>query len=292
LEARGLLNESFHFFQRAVEITSETVLTWIEDLKKFGVEYLVAPYEADAQLAYLARSGYVDCVLTEDGDLLAYQTPKALFKLDDQMTVICVDYAEALSHLQLNSEQFTAMCCFAGCDYIDHINRMGIQTSLKLMRRAGSWQRAIELLRSEGKFEVPEGYEAQMERAMRTFAGQRIYDPVAKIMRPLSPVEEDGAFLGAELAPDLLAMVVTGEVDTRTLKRLRPEPPVEKVSPYFAGKPARQKSELARSASSPYFTKCKSRPMKQIQQDVGRKLTSYFELMPRVPCSTNVGGSL
>ncbi len=45
-------------------------------LKREGVEFIVAPYEADAQLAYLAISGDVDAVITEDSDLLAYGCPK------------------------------------------------------------------------------------------------------------------------------------------------------------------------------------------------------------------------
>ena len=45
-------------------------------LKEEGVEFLVAPYEADAQMAYLALHGNVDAVLTEDSDLLTYGCPK------------------------------------------------------------------------------------------------------------------------------------------------------------------------------------------------------------------------
>jgi hypothetical protein len=40
------------------------------------VEFVVAPYEADAQLAYLARSGAVHAVLTEDSDMLPYGCPR------------------------------------------------------------------------------------------------------------------------------------------------------------------------------------------------------------------------
>lgn len=45
-------------------------------LRAAGVEFLVAPYEADAQLAYLAISRYVFAVITEDSDLLAYGCPR------------------------------------------------------------------------------------------------------------------------------------------------------------------------------------------------------------------------
>ncbi len=46
------------------------------------VEYIVAPYEADAQLAYLARTNYVSCVITEDSDLIVFGSPCILFKMD------------------------------------------------------------------------------------------------------------------------------------------------------------------------------------------------------------------
>lgn len=39
-------------------------------LKKCGIEYVVAPYEADAQLAFLSMRDLVAAVITEDSDLL------------------------------------------------------------------------------------------------------------------------------------------------------------------------------------------------------------------------------
>lgn len=37
-----------------------------------NVQYIVAPYEADAQLAYLEKTGVIDAILTEDSDLLVF----------------------------------------------------------------------------------------------------------------------------------------------------------------------------------------------------------------------------
>ena len=45
-------------------------------LRQAGVEYIVAPYEADAQMAWLALQGLVDAVITEDSDLLPYGCPR------------------------------------------------------------------------------------------------------------------------------------------------------------------------------------------------------------------------
>lgn len=42
---------------------------------------MIAPYESDAQLAYMFRSGIVDLVATEDSDLVVYGVGKLMFKL-------------------------------------------------------------------------------------------------------------------------------------------------------------------------------------------------------------------
>lgn len=46
--------------------------------RALGVDCLVAPYEADAQLAYLNKAGLVQAVITEDSDLLAFGCKKVL----------------------------------------------------------------------------------------------------------------------------------------------------------------------------------------------------------------------
>lgn len=51
-------------------------------LKELNVPFMVAPYEADAQLAYLSRCGFIDAVLTEDSDLLVFGAKCVLLKVD------------------------------------------------------------------------------------------------------------------------------------------------------------------------------------------------------------------
>ena len=40
------------------------------------LQVVVAPYEADAQLAYLVKEGIAQVVITEDSDLLAFGCKK------------------------------------------------------------------------------------------------------------------------------------------------------------------------------------------------------------------------
>jgi exonuclease-1 len=51
-------------------------------LEQHGVKSIVAPYEADAQLAYLSKNNFVDAVVTEDSDLLAFGCRKVFFPFD------------------------------------------------------------------------------------------------------------------------------------------------------------------------------------------------------------------
>lgn len=51
----------------------------IKVLKKENVDYVVAPYEADAQMTFLAFSKCVDAVITEDSDLIPFGCPRVSY---------------------------------------------------------------------------------------------------------------------------------------------------------------------------------------------------------------------
>lgn len=51
-------------------------VAFVQACRNVGVQCIVAPYEADAQLAYMLNSGLVQLVITEDSDLLVFGTDK------------------------------------------------------------------------------------------------------------------------------------------------------------------------------------------------------------------------
>ena len=69
-------------YSAAVDITPEMAYKFVQVAKQMGIEHIVAPYEADAQLAYMWRTGKADIVITEDSDLLAFGVKKCFFKMD------------------------------------------------------------------------------------------------------------------------------------------------------------------------------------------------------------------
>ena len=55
---------------------------FMDILIELNIEFVVAPYEADAQMSYMVKEGIADFAITEDSDLIAYGCPKTLLKLN------------------------------------------------------------------------------------------------------------------------------------------------------------------------------------------------------------------
>jgi len=71
-------------YTEAIEITTDMIQKLLVELKCLRIEYIVAPYEADAQLAYLFKIRQIDLVVTEDSDLLLFGASKVFFKMNTQ----------------------------------------------------------------------------------------------------------------------------------------------------------------------------------------------------------------
>jgi hypothetical protein len=56
----GQRAQALECFQKCVDVTPEMAGQLLAACRAAGVECIVAPYEADAQLAHLSRTGYVD----------------------------------------------------------------------------------------------------------------------------------------------------------------------------------------------------------------------------------------
>lgn len=112
------------------------------------IQFLVAPYEADAQLAYLALNDIVDAIVTEDSDLIVYGCPRVLVTTRPRLTFQIIykldknGYGQQLLFSQLGNnsekdldlksftrENFRHMCIISGCDYLDGLPGLGLKTA-------------------------------------------------------------------------------------------------------------------------------------------------------------------
>lgn len=77
-----VIAEALQLLEKAFDISPELAHGTIQVLsEQRHIECIVAPYEADAELSYLCREGYVQAVISEDSDLIAYYCPCIIAKL-------------------------------------------------------------------------------------------------------------------------------------------------------------------------------------------------------------------
>ena len=187
-------------------------------LRSEKISFLVAPYEADAQLAFLQISGYIDLVVTEDSDLIAYGllTP-LLYRWSRNtqgdksrgMLLRRDDFAATFDfHVQKNSIDMTDFtpsmlaCLFAclGCDYCGKLRGIGLSLACQNIRAAffpkdaseGSpLERLMTLLfkstwdRSKLTDDDKDEYERDFLAAIFMYRHAMIFDPIEVQCKPM-----------------------------------------------------------------------------------------------------------
>jgi len=183
-------------FARGVDVTPEMAHQFIEILIKKGIDYVVAPYEADAQMAFLYNQKIVSLTITEDSDLLAFGCEKVLFKLDndgfgDEINMQNINQIPEFGLLDSKHDNFLRACILSGCDYLESIKGIGFKHALKYV--AVSEEGLDEILKTivrENKFIIPDKYKENFIQAFLTFKFQTVFDPNTQKLRYLNNIED------------------------------------------------------------------------------------------------------
>ena len=273
--------EAQKVLQKAVDVTPEMAAHFIREVKKLGVQYVVAPYEADAQLAYLEKKGIIQGVLSEDSDLLVFGIKCLLTKLDqygDCVEINRKDFTACrdISLVGWSDAEFRLMAVLSGCDYLQSITNMGLLTAYRMVRKHKTIDRILRMLQFDGKYYVPPGYLEAFEKAVLTFRHQRIFCPLSKKMamvtEPDYPEGDMGTldFIGAAMDSEVAAKVACGDLHPMTKKPL--------VIPGSAAGALRTPSAEASKLNGVKFTDLKEN--KSIESFFKAKRTPLAELDP------------
>lgn len=120
-QSAHLSTSALSHMSKSADVTPEMAYMLIEALRREKVEFIVAPYEADAQLAYLDRIGKVAAVISEDSDLLLFGIKRVLFKMDKfgSAEEVCLDRLGACSEIDLREFTLQKVKIFCGFCYIN-----------------------------------------------------------------------------------------------------------------------------------------------------------------------------
>ncbi|XP_055666730.1 exonuclease 1 [Falco peregrinus] len=229
----GRLSEARECFGRSINVTHFMAHEVIKAARARGVDCIVAPYEADAQLAYLNKSGMVQAIITEDSDLLAFGCKKVFLKIDKFGNGLEIDQARLGNCKQLGNvfteEKFRYMCILSGCDYLPSIHGIGLGKACKLLKLANNPD-ITKVIKKMGQYlkmniTVPEEYIQGFMRANNTFLYQLVFDPVNRKLVPLNPYGDDIdpetlIYAGRHFGDDTAFQIAVGNIDIDTMEQI------------------------------------------------------------------------
>ncbi|KAJ8014184.1 hypothetical protein DPEC_G00037610 [Dallia pectoralis] len=229
----GKISEARDCFTRSVNVTPSMAHDVIKAARTRGVDCVVAPYEADAQLAFLNKAGIAQAVITEDSDLLAFGCKKVILKMDKQGNGLEIDQnnlgrCRSLGDV-FTEEKFRHMCILSGCDYLASIHGIGLGKACKLLKIANNPD-ILWVIRKIGQYlkmnvVVPDEYIEGFVKANQTFLYQLVFDPIRRKVVPLNPYPEhlDPATLsyaGRNVGDCKGLQMALGNLDINTMERI------------------------------------------------------------------------
>ena len=116
-------------------VTDEMKAEIIHLIRLFGIPYVEAPAEAEAQCVALEALGLVDGVVTEDSDVFVFGG-KTVYRhiFDDQKYVEVYLSSDAEKDLALGRNQFVALAMLLGGDYTDGVKGVGIVNGMEILQ--------------------------------------------------------------------------------------------------------------------------------------------------------------
>lgn len=104
-------------------------------LRLFGIPYITAPMEAEAQCASLVELGLVDGIITDDSDVFLFGGLRVFKNMFNQSkTVECFLLADLQRELGLDRSTLIQLAYLLGSDYTEGLTGVGPVAAMELLR--------------------------------------------------------------------------------------------------------------------------------------------------------------
>jgi exonuclease-1 len=286
--------------QKSIDVTPEMARQLIDELKKLSLPYIVAPYEADSQMVYLERCGLVNGIISEDSDLLVFGARCLLTKLDQYGECIMINRDDftacrEISLVGWSDADFRLMAILNGCDYLAGIEKMGLKTAYRMIRKHKTLDRIIRSVQFEGKIKVPPGYLESFAGAEATFLYQWVYCPESRCLVNFSEPAPDVDIaqfpcIGHHVDANIAAAVAVGDLHPHTKQPLCPSKLPRNAFQHTSRNRAQvlQTPDLKKHKSIDSFFKPQRTPLAELDPNSFTPSPSQQRLLQRSPASWSV----
>ncbi|KAG5418675.1 RAD2 [Candida metapsilosis] len=135
-----LLQEKLQKAKRDSDEVTENMIRDVQELlKRFGIPYITAPMEAEAQCAELFRIGLVDGIITDDSDCFLFGGDKIYKNMFNQKRFVeCYLKDDIEDKLGLSRESLIELAILLGSDYTQGIKGIGPVLAVEILAEFGS----------------------------------------------------------------------------------------------------------------------------------------------------------
>ena len=104
-------------------------------LRLFGIPYITAPMEAEAQCAELVTLRLVEGIITDDSDVFLFGGNKVLKNLFNQsQTVECFLLSDLQRELSLERDKLIRLAYLLGSDYVEGLPGVGPVMAMEIIQ--------------------------------------------------------------------------------------------------------------------------------------------------------------
>ncbi|KAI0737081.1 hypothetical protein C8Q80DRAFT_1214900 [Daedaleopsis nitida] len=133
-EIRELNKQKKNALRDSEDITQQMVSQIMIMLRLFGIPYITAPMEAEAQCAALLSLGLVDGIITDDSDVFLFGGGRVLKNMFNQSkTVECYLLSDLERELGLDRDKLVRLAYLLGSDYTDGLPGVGPVVAMELL---------------------------------------------------------------------------------------------------------------------------------------------------------------
>ncbi|KAG0645594.1 DNA repair [Hyphodiscus hymeniophilus] len=133
-ELKALRSQQQKDRRDADEVTHIMITECQALLRLFGIPYITAPMEAEAQCAELVRLGLVDGIVTDDSDIFLFGGTRVYKNMfNSNKLVECYLSTDLEKEMSLSRDQLIAIAHLLGSDYTEGLPGVGPVTALEIL---------------------------------------------------------------------------------------------------------------------------------------------------------------
>lgn len=198
-ELRQLRNQQKKDRRDADEVSHIMITECQQLLKLFGLPYITAPMEAEAQCAELVSLGLVDGIVTDDSDIFLFGGTRVYKNMFNQAKFVeCYLSADLEKEYSLDRQKLISIAHLLGSDYTEGLPSVGPVTALEILSEFETLEEF-----SDWWSQVQMGQEASAEEAANPFR-RKFRRNASKIFLPTVFPDKrvDHAYLHPEVDSD------------------------------------------------------------------------------------------